>query len=159
MCYIQTGIETMLAVEAAPVDQVSPQVPARPLEERDTCDVFCYDRDKVYRLRAEVEKTRGLALLFKALADDTRVKIAYALSQEELCVCDVARITGTSVATASHHLRLLRNLGLARYRREGKLVFYSLDDDHVRRIIANAFAHLQERRPGAVCQLRGEGQP
>ncbi len=86
LCYIQTGIETKLAVEVSPLDRVAPQVPARPLEERDTCDVFCYDPDKVYRLRAEVEKTRGLALLFKALADDTRVKIDYALSQEELCV-------------------------------------------------------------------------
>lgn len=119
--------------------------PDGPLE-RDTCTVFCYDPEKVARLRAELARTRGLALLFKALADDTRVKIAYALSREELCVCDVAHITGTSVATASHHLRLLRNMGLARYRREGKLVFYSLDDDHVTRIIQNAFDHLREER-------------
>lgn len=115
-------------------------------DEADVCEVFCYDPDKVNRLKAEVERTKGLALLFKALADDTRVKIVYALSQEELCVCDVAHITGTSVATASHHLRLLRNLGLAKYRKEGKLVFYSLDDEHVIRIIQNAFEHFKEGR-------------
>ncbi len=113
-------------------------------EQADVCEVFCYDPDKVNRLKAEVERTKGLALVFKALADDTRVKIVYALSQEELCVCDVAHITGTSVATASHHLRLLRNMGLAKYRKAGKLVLYSLDDEHVIRIIQNAFEHFQE---------------
>lgn len=112
----------------------------------DVCAIFCYDAEKVNRLKAEVERTKGLALLFKAFADDTRVKIIYALAQEELCVCDVAHIIGTSVATASHHLRFLRNMGLARYRREGKLVFYSLDDEHVLRIIQNAFAHFREER-------------
>jgi DNA-binding transcriptional ArsR family regulator len=112
----------------------------------DVCEVFCYDPDKVSRLKQEVEQTRGLATLFKALADDTRVKIVYALAQEELCVCDVAHIIGASVATASHHLRFLRNIGLARHRKEGKLVFYSLDDHHVRSIILDALAHFKEER-------------
>lgn len=84
--------------------------------------------------------------MFKALADDTRMKIAFALSQEdELCVCDVANIIGASTATASHHLRLLRNMGLAKYRKEGKLVFYSLDDDHIKQLIEMAYQHQQER--------------
>lgn len=110
----------------------------------DVCEVFCYDAEKVARLKGEVEHLSGLALLFKALADDTRIKIAYALTRDELCVCDVANITGTTVATASHHLRLLRNMGLAKYRKQGKLVFYSLDDDHVVRLIREAFDHLTE---------------
>lgn len=114
--------------------------------ERDICEVFCYDAEKVNRLKAKVEQTRGLALLFKAFADDTRVKIIYALSQEELCVCDVSHIIRGSVATASHHLRFLRNIGLAKFRKEGKLVFYSLDDHHVARIIENAIEHFQEDR-------------
>lgn len=114
--------------------------------ESDVCEVFCYDAEKVGRLKAEVERTRGLALLFKAFADDTRMKIIYALSHEELCVCDVAHIIGTSVATASHHLRFLRNMGLAKYRKDGKLVFYSLDDEHVVRIVQNALDHFQEGR-------------
>jgi len=70
------------------------------------------------------------------LADETRLRIACALCEEvELCVCDVAHIIGSSLATASHHLRLLRNMGIARYRRSGRLVFYSLRDERLRSII------------------------
>ncbi|WP_241156845.1 metalloregulator ArsR/SmtB family transcription factor [Bacillus sp. FJAT-42376] len=87
----------------------------------------------------------AVANLFKALADETRMKIAYALLIEgELCVCDAAEITGSSNATASHHLRLLKSLGLARFRKEGKQVYYALDDDHVRQLIEVAFAHQEE---------------
>lgn len=113
---------------------------------QDVCEVFSYDPAKVERLRGALVGTEGLALLFKALADDTRVRIALALSREELCVCDVAHLMGISVATASHHLRLLRNMGLAKYRKEGKLVFYSLDDDHVVTIIDMAMVHFREAK-------------
>lgn len=108
----------------------------------DVCETFCYDPAKVARLKTVVDHTRGVAPLFKALADDTRVKIVYALAQEELCVCDVANVIGTSVATASHHLRLLRTMGLATYRKEGKLVFYSLADPHIQHVVHDAIAHL-----------------
>lgn len=110
----------------------------------DTCEIFSYDAEKVERLKGEVAGTEGLAMLFKALADETRVKIALALTREELCVCDVAHLTGTSVATASHHLRLLRNMGLTKHRKEGKLVFYSLDDHHVGTILEQALVHFKE---------------
>ncbi|WP_018131874.1 ArsR/SmtB family transcription factor [Effusibacillus pohliae] len=114
-------------------------------KDHDTCEVFCYDEEKVNRLKGEVEITKGIASLFKALADDTRIKIAYALCrEEELCVCDVANIIGSTAAAASHHLRLLRNMGLAKYRKEGKLVFYSLDDEHVKQLILTALAHTEE---------------
>jgi ArsR family transcriptional regulator, lead/cadmium/zinc/bismuth-responsive transcriptional repressor len=108
------------------------------------CEIFCYDEEKVNRVKDAVNKqdTQYVAKIFKALADDTRIKIAYALVQEgELCVCDIANIVGCTLATASHHVRLLRNLGLAKYRKEGKLVFYSLDDDDVKQLIQVAFAH------------------
>ncbi|MNW68600.1 Cadmium resistance transcriptional regulatory protein CadC [compost metagenome] len=83
--------------------------------------------------------------MFKVLADETRMKIAYALCEEdELCVCDVANIIGSTMATASHHLRSLKQLGLAKYRKEGKLVFYSLEDDHVRELIRLASTHSKE---------------
>ncbi|GAB7388359.1 metalloregulator ArsR/SmtB family transcription factor [Bacillaceae bacterium] len=105
----------------------------------DTCETFVCDPEKVERRRKELPKTEGLALLFKVLADDTRLKIIYALCQEdELCVCDVATIIGSTNAAASHHLRLLRNMGLARYRKEGKMVFYSLESEHVRHLIQEA---------------------
>lgn len=112
----------------------------------DVCEVLCFDPEKVARLKHEIQDTQGLALLFKALADDTRVQIALALSKEELCVCDVAALMGVTEATASHHLRLLRNMGLAKYRRQGKMVFYSLDDDHVVRIIQQALTHFREEK-------------
>lgn len=109
--------------------------------QRDVCDIFCFNEEKVNRLRKEVEHMNGLAPVFKALADETRLKIVYALSRDELCVCDVASIIGSTVAAASHHLRLLKNAGLAKYRRQGKLVFYSLDDDCVAAIIEAALGH------------------
>jgi len=113
------------------------------------CEVTCFDEPKVNRVKESISKRNTLSVskMFKALADDTRVKIAFALGEEEeLCVCDVANIVGCTNATASHHLRLLRNLGLAKYRKEGKLVFYSLDDDHVKQLINLAFTHEQEVR-------------
>lgn len=113
----------------------------------DICEVTCVDEGKVKRVKESVsqQNTLQVAKIFKALSDDTRIKIAYALSEEdELCVCDVANIVGSTTATASHHLRLLRNLGLAKYRKEGKLVFYSLDDNHVRQLIQIAFTHQKE---------------
>ncbi len=116
-------------------------------KEQDVCEIFCFDEVKVNRGKDALEKqdTLSVAMIFKALADDTRVKVAYALSQEdELCVCDVAHVVGCTTATASHHLRLLRNLGLAKYRKEGKMVFYSLDDEHVQQLIELAFIHAKE---------------
>ncbi|SEM74050.1 ArsR/SmtB family transcription factor [Lihuaxuella thermophila] len=114
---------------------------------KDHCEIYCYDEEKVKRVQASLATVDPIdtAQLFKALADPTRLKIAYALVQEdELCVCDVANIIDSSLATASHHLRLLRTMGLAKYRKEGKLVFYSLDDDHVKQLVQLAFAHRKE---------------
>jgi ArsR family transcriptional regulator, lead/cadmium/zinc/bismuth-responsive transcriptional repressor len=111
------------------------------------CEVTCVDEEKVVRVRKKLSEQKPLevARIFKALSDDTRIKIAYALSLEgNLCVCDVANIVGATTATASHHLRLLKNLGLAKYRKEGKLVYYSLDDEHAKQLILVAFAHHKE---------------
>lgn len=106
---------------------------------KDTCEIFMYDPDKVERRQQEVNQTDGLSQLFKVFADDTRLKIVYALTQEdELCVCDVATIIGSTNATASHHLRMLRNMGLAEYRKEGKMVFYRLVSNHVNHLMQEA---------------------
>lgn len=110
-------------------------------KQQDVCEVFCFNEEKVERLKSEVLVTEGLASVFKALADDTRIKIIYALSREELCVCDVAAIIGSTVAAASHHLRFLKNVGLAKHRRQGKMIFYSLNDDCVSTIIETALMH------------------
>lgn len=114
------------------------------VEAQDVCEITCFHPEKIARLKHALEGTQGLALLFKALADDTRVQIALALSQEELCVCDVAVLMGVTEATASHHLRQLRNIGLAKYRKQGKMVFYSLDDVHVTDILQKALEHFRE---------------
>lgn len=111
----------------------------------DVCEVQCFDEVKVGLLKPRMDEANGVARIFKALADDTRARIIYALALEnELCVCDVATIIGSTIANTSHHLRLLRNMGLAKYRKEGKLVFYSLDDEHVRHLILSGVEHAQE---------------
>ncbi|MGN7468662.1 ArsR/SmtB family transcription factor [Brevibacillus sp. SAFN-007a] len=114
-------------------------------EEGDVCEIQAVDEAKVNRLRPKMSETEGVAPLFKALADDTRAKIIYALALEgELCVCDVAATINSSIANTSHHLRLLRNMGLARHRKDGKLVYYALDDDHVRHLIMCGIEHASE---------------
>ncbi len=111
----------------------------------DSCEVFCYNEEKVMKIKKQVEEVNGVELLFKALGDSTRLKIIYALTiEKELCVCDVANIIGSSTATASHHLRLLRNMGLAKFRKEGKLAFYSLADEHVQQLVSVAMIHANE---------------
>lgn len=117
------------------------------MSKKDSCEVYCYDEEKVIRIQGELEKEdiSSVAQLFKALADENRAKISYALCQDdELCVCDVANIIGSSVATASHHLRTLHKQGIVKYRKEGKLAFYSLDDDHIKQLIVIALAHKKE---------------
>lgn len=105
----------------------------------DSCEVFVFDPEKVDKLKEEVGLTEGLGQIFKVLADDTRLKVIYALcKEEELCVCDVAQIIGASTAVASHHLRLLRNMKLAKLRREGKMAFYCLQSRHVRYLMIEA---------------------
>ncbi|WP_394579022.1 ArsR/SmtB family transcription factor [Cytobacillus firmus] len=114
---------------------------------KDTCEIYCFDEDKVNRIQGELvkEDLTGAAQLFKALADENRAKISYALTRdEELCVCDIANIIGATVATASHHLRTLHKQGIVKFRKEGKLAFYSLDDDHIRQLMMIALEHRNE---------------
>lgn len=110
----------------------------------DVCEVFCSNEEKVKALKGQIIGVSGLAEIFKALSDETRAKIVYCLSKDELCVCDIANILDMTVAAVSHHLRVLRNLKLVKYRKDGKLVFYSLDDDHVVRLIRESLEHLKE---------------
>ena len=94
----------------------------------DVCEVFCHDPEKVRRIKERLPETEPLVPVFKALADPTRLKIACALMEDgELCVCDVAHVLETTVASASHHLRLMKNLGLAKSRKEGNGVLFLKD--------------------------------
>jgi len=102
-------------------------------------------RDQAEQLRESLLRVAGLSELFKALADETRTKILYLLTQRELCVCDLAFILEMSLPAVSHHLRLLKTLRLVSTRREGKQVFYSLEDDHVLALIEQAREHYIDR--------------
>ena len=112
---------------------------------KDTCEIVFEHEDVVRDVQHRLPDVSGMLSIFKALADETRLNIVYSLTlTEKLCVCDVAAIIGASSATASHHLRYLRDNGLATSQKEGKLVYYSLADDHVRQIIEMAYVHSKE---------------
>lgn len=85
---------------------------------------------------------RALAETFAALSDPTRVRIIFALSEQELCVLDLARLLGLTGSAVSHQLRLLRGQRLVRYRKEGKIAYYSLDDDHIRNLLEECVKHV-----------------
>ncbi|KOP31483.1 helix-turn-helix transcriptional regulator [Exiguobacterium sp. A1_3_1] len=114
---------------------------------KDTCEIYCYDEEKVNRIQGNLQTVdiSSVAQMLKAIADENRAKITYALCQDdELCVCDIANIIGVTVANASHHLRTLHKQGIVKFRKEGKLAFYSLDDEHIRQIMIIALAHKKE---------------
>jgi len=117
------------------------------MNKKDTCEVFCYDEEKVSRIQSDLQTVdiSGVSQMLKAIADENRAKITYALCQdEELCVCDIANILNVTVANASHHLRTLYKQGVVKFRKEGKLAFYSLDDEHIKQIMMIALAHKKE---------------
>ena len=90
------------------------------------------------------EEIFDLAELFKVFGDSTRMKIINALIIQELCVCDIAQITNSTSSAISHQLRVLKQAKLVKYRKEGKSVFYSLDDEHVKEIFEKGREHLEE---------------
>lgn len=90
------------------------------------------------------EDLYDLAELFKLFGDSTRVQILYALLESELCVCDLASLIGVTQSAVSHQLRILKAGKLVKFRREGKTMFYSLDDDHVARILSQGMEHIGE---------------
>lgn len=111
----------------------------------ETCEVQCINEINVKYVQQNLPTLKGMTLIFKALADETRLKISYALIlQDELCVCDVAAIIQSSTATASHHLRYLKDIDLAKSEKRGKLVYYRLADHHVGQLVKIAYEHAKE---------------
>jgi len=90
------------------------------------------------------EALYDLADLFKIFGDTTRIKILYVLSEHSMCVCDIATLLNISVSAVSHQLKILKTAKLVKYRREGKTIFYSLSDAHVKTIINNGLEHINE---------------
>jgi len=113
---------------------------------KDLCDNFCPSTENIEKLREKVLEVAGLSEIFKVLGDETRTKILYLLSEQKLCVCDIAVILDMSLPAISHHLRLLKAFRLVKYVREGKMVYYSLDDEHIMNLIREAQDHFAEER-------------
>ena len=115
--------------------------------ETECCDCIEIHGDCIKKVmeRMPAEETlNDLAALFKVFGDPTRVKILYVLFQSELCVCDLAEVLHMTQSAISHQLRILKQMRLVKFRREGKIVFYSLADDHVRSIINQGMEHVEE---------------
>lgn len=100
--------------------------------------------DKVQAQQPDDEVLYDLAELFKVFGDSTRIKILYAMFEHELCVNDIAGLLNLSQSSVSHQLRILKTSKLVKFRREGKSMYYSLDDEHVRSIISMGMEHVEE---------------
>jgi ArsR family transcriptional regulator len=100
--------------------------------------------DMVRKKMLEENTIIELSETFGALSDPTRVKILHALSNTELCVCDISAILNMSISAVSHQLRVLRNMRLVKFRKDGKMVYYSLDDEHIGKLFKIAHEHVRE---------------
>lgn len=113
----------------------------------DKCDCTIIHEDVVDKVKStmpEEEDLYNLADFFKVFGDSTRIRILYALSASDMCVCDIAALLDMSQSAISHQLRILKQARLVKYRKEGKVVYYSLDDDHVNQIFAQGLEHVKE---------------
>ncbi|WDU82543.1 ArsR/SmtB family transcription factor [Caloramator sp. Dgby_cultured_2] len=113
--------------------------------ERCSCTVVHEDVvEKVKNLMPQEERLYDVAELFKVLGDTTRIKIICALFESEMCVCDIAALLNMSQSAVSHQLRVLKAARLVKFRKEGKVVYYSLDDEHVKMIFDLGLSHVSE---------------
>ncbi len=113
----------------------------------DFCEYMHVHEEIVESVRKNLpdeEELFDLAEFYKVFGDSTRIKILYVLFEAEMCVCDIAQLLNMTVSAISHQLRVLKNARLVKQRREGKTVFYSLSDDHVRNIISMGVEHIEE---------------
>ena len=111
------------------------------------CEVEIIDEKKVLEARKkinDINQILDMADIFKLLGEPTRLKIILALMNSELCVCDLAAAIDSTVSAVSHQLRLLRNMRLVKYRKDGKMVYYSTDDEHINNAIQQIKEHIKE---------------
>lgn len=117
------------------------------MKSHDLCEIKSIDRKKVQALgKLLISDKEALTLsdTFSVLADPTRTKIIHALSKEELCVCDIASLLKMSLSAVSHQLRILRNMRLVKFRKESKMVYYTLDDEHITTLFNEGLKHIRE---------------
>ena len=113
----------------------------------DLCDVRTIHVDRVIQARKEKipgREIERLALTYKLLGDPTRLKIVMALKSCEMCVCDIAAFIGISESAVSHQLRRLRELAIVKHRRDGQVLYYTLDDEHINDLIQTGLTHIRE---------------
>lgn len=111
------------------------------------CDCDAIHEDVVERVQSAMPESKGfydLANLYKMFSDNTRLRILWALSCETMCVCDLAVLLGMTKSAISHQLKSLRLTNLVKYDKQGKVVYYSLADDHVKDIFEKGFEHINE---------------
>lgn len=114
-------------------------------EQAPTCEIECFHHEVVEEARKEMlttEQANRLADIFKALGDPNRVQLLNVLTHRELCVCDLSIVLNMSVSAVSHQLRLLRNLRIVKFRKEGKMVYYTLDDNHIVNLFTEGLEHI-----------------
>ena len=117
------------------------------IQDVECCDFYQVHDDVVQAVQKkmpEEDDLYDLAELFKVFGDSTRIRILYVLFESEMCVCDIAQLLNMTQSAISHQLRILKQTKLVKSRREGKAVFYSLADGHVRSIIDQGFEHIKE---------------
>ncbi len=115
--------------------------------EIETCEVTVIHEDIVEKVKKEMpneEKLQETAELFKVFGDPTRIRIICALMKEEMCVCDLSALLDVSQSAVSHQLKTLKQTRLVKYRREGKVIYYSLDDNHIAKIFEAGYEHVCE---------------
>lgn len=122
----------------------SEQIQPTPETEIDLCDVCHHHHLHLPAEPPADEILYKLADLYKVFGDPTRIRILYALSSGELCVCDIAEVLGMTQSAISHQLRVLKQSALVKFRRDGKTVYYSLADSHISTILAQGLDHVQE---------------
>lgn len=114
----------------------------------ESCNCNIIHEDVVNKVKANMpkeEKLYDLADLFKVLGDSTRVRILCALFQAEMCVCDIAALLSMNQSAISHQLRVLKQTRLVKHRKDGKVVYYSLEDEHVKSIFDQVLIHMDEK--------------
>ena len=115
--------------------------------EIEKCEITVIHEDVINKVKKEMpdeEKLVATAELLKVFGDPTRIKIICALLKSEMCVCDLSALLDVSQSAVSHQLKTLKQARLVKYRRDGKVIYYSLDDDHIGRIFEAGYEHVME---------------
>ena len=113
---------------------------------KDVCEIVYVNEVQVKRVQKQMpdaSTVNQVTEIFASLSDPNRARVVFALSKAELCVCDIAALLDMSISAVSHQLRVLRHLGLVKYRKQGRMAYYSLDDEHASALLTQALQHVQ----------------